>query len=482
MAGWTREIVESVELGDERLNQRLYALMEAFAEKPGASIPEACETWNDTHAAYLFFDNKAVEADAITSGAAQTTLSRCRGHQVVLAVQDTTSLDYTSHSKTEGLGPLEATTRRGLFVHSTLAVSDEGVPLGLIDQAVWARDPEDTGKRARRKKLPIEAKESAKWLRSLKQTEERLHSAGVEVVTVADREADVYELFALAEEMDSAWVIRARHDRKLKGEEGKLLAKVESAPTYACGTVEVSRSDDRPARQAKLEVRWVQVTLQPPCRAKEVIAQWWAEHPDVERLAPPRLEPVTVGVILVTEVDPPAGVEGLRWLLLTNMPVDTLEEVQLCINRYRLRWLAERYHFVLKSGCRIEKLQLEKAERLVRALAVYAVVAWRLLWLTYEARVHPQLPCSLVLHEDAWRLLLAFSSPAGKVASEPPDMRTAVREIAKLGGFLARKHDGEPGVKTIWRGLRRLNDMVLGYRALREHPELLAQFHPVTYV
>jgi len=482
MAGWTREIIESVELGDERLKQRLYALMEAFAEKPGASIPEACGTWNDTHAAYLFLDNKAVEAEAIASGAAQTTVSRCRGQKVVLAVQDTTSVDYTSHSKTEGLGPLEAANCRGLFVHSTLAVSGEGVPLGLIDQEVWARDPEDTGKRERRKELPIEAKESAKWLRSLKQTEERLHSAGVDVVTVADREADVYELFALAEEMDSGWVIRARHDRKLKGEAGKLLAKVESAPAYACGTVEVSRSDDRPARQAKLEVRRVRVTLQPPRRAKEVMVQWWAEHPYVERLAPPRLEPVTVGVVLVTEVDPPTGVEALRWLLLTNLPVDTLEQVQLCINYYRLRWLVERYHFVLKSGCRIERLQLEKAERLVRALAVYAVVAWRLLWLTYEARVHPEAPCTLILHEDAWRLLLALSSPEAKVPSEPPDMRTAVREIAKLGGFLARKHDGEPGAKTIWRGMRRLNDMVLGYRALQEHPDLLLQPHSATYV
>ena len=162
------------------------------------------------------------------------------------------------------------------------------------------------------------------------------------------------------------------------------------------------------------------------------------------------------------------------WLLLTSLPLDTPEQVLTCITYYRLRWLIERYHFVLKSGCQVERLQLEDAERLKRALVVYAAVAWRLLWLTYEARAHPEAPCTVVLDDDAWRLLWAVSYPKAVLPANPPDLHSALREIAKLGGFLGRKHDGEPGVKTLWRGLRRLTDLLAAYRALREHPELLA--------
>lgn len=482
MTGWAEEIVGGIELGDKRLNERLVALVETFAERPGSSIPEACQGWAATRAAYQFFDNEKVEAEAIIASAAQATLRRCQGQQVVLAVQDTTSLDYSSQTKIAGLGPLESPDYRGLFVHTTLVVSPEGVPLGLIGQEIWARDPEDIGKRHQRKELPVEAKESAKWLRALKQTEQRLSSAGITVVTVADREADVYELFTLARELDGQWLIRARHDRKLAGQEGKLLDAVESAPACVCATVELPRADDRPARQAKLEVRRAQVILQPPYRMKTVIGQWWAEHPEVERLAPTELCPVRVNVILVTEVDTPEGTKPLRWLLLTSLPADTPEQVLSCVDYYRLRWLAERQNYVLKSGCQVEKLQLEKAERLERALAVYALVAWRLLWLTYEARVHPQAPCTLALDEDEWRVLASLDYPRAVLPLEPPTIQEAILRIAKLGGFLGRKHDGAPGVKTLWRGMRRLNDMVLAYRALREHPDLLSETTRATYV
>ncbi len=475
MVGWAEETVGKVELGDKRLNERLVALVEAFAERPASSIPEACQDWAATRAAYQFFDNEKVEAEMIIASAAQATISRCQGQRVVLAVQDSSSLDYTRQTKIEGLGPLENAYYRGLFLHSTLAVSTQGVPLGLLSQEVWARDPEDIGKRHRRKGLPVEAKESAKWLRALKQTEQRLNSAGISVVTVADREADVYELFALAAELEGQWLIRARHDRKLAGDEGKLLGAVESARPCVCTTVELPRADDRPARQARLEVRRAQVVLQPPYRAKTVLAQWWAEHPEVERLAPEKLRPVPVGVILVTEVGPPEGVKPLRWLLLTSLSVDTPEQVLLCVGHYRLRWLAERQNYVLKSGCQVEKLQLEKAERLERALAVYALVAWRLLWLTYEARAHPEAPCTLALDEDEWRVLVSLDCPKAVLPLEPPTMQAAILRIAKLGGFLGRKHDGAPGVKTLWRGMRRLNDMLLAYRVLREHPDLLSE-------
>jgi hypothetical protein len=178
MITWTQEAIAKIELGDERLYSRLLALVEAFVERPATSIPDACQTWAATHAAYLFFDNEAVKPATIIDGAAQATLSRCQGEDLILAVQDTTSLDYTSHAVAEGLGPLENPHQRGLFVHSTLAVSAAGVPLGLVTQEVWKRDPPKIGKRKNRTDLPIEAKESAKWLWALQQTEQRLQAAG----------------------------------------------------------------------------------------------------------------------------------------------------------------------------------------------------------------------------------------------------------------------------------------------------------------
>lgn len=473
MDSWVNGVVDEIELGDERLDRRFAELVEAFAERPEASIPGACGGWTATAAAYRFFSNEAVKSERIIEGMAKATAKRCAGLSVVLAVQDTTSLDYTAHSDTEGLGPLENPKRQGLFAHTTLAVNPQGgVPLGLIGQQSWVRDPGTVGKRHQRKELPVEAKESARWLVGLKETEARLGST-TRVVTVADREADIYELFALSHELKGDWLIRARHDRKLAGAEGRLVATVEQAPICVCTMVDLPRTDEREARRAKLTVRRAQVVLVPPRRSVGVIAQWWAEHPEATRLAPSKLGPVRVGVVLVKEVDVPEGAKPVRWLLLTSLPVETVEQALTCIEYYRLRWLVERFHFVLKSGCGIEKLQLEKADRLRRALALHSEVAWRHLWLTYEARANPDAPCTRVLDEPTWRLLWMADCPTTALPVQPPNLRTAVRKIAMLGGFLGRKNDGEPGVKTIWRGLQRLYDMAAGYRLLQQHPDLL---------
>ncbi len=488
-----------VELGDERLNKRLPMLVEAFLERPAASIPEATGSWAATQAAYRFFSNEQVAPEKLIEGLALATARRCLGLPLVLAVQDTTSLDYTSHTDTAGLGPLEHPAHRGLFVHSTLAVdpsSSGGVPLGLLGQEVWARPTESrAAKGESRKVLPVEAKESTRWLVGLKQTVARIRAqvsqpkaepkAEPKVLTVADREADLYEVFALAYLLSADWLIRARHDRKLQGDEGRLLQAVERAPISVCTLVDLVRTDERIARRAKLSVRFCEVVLVPPRRAVGALAEWWEQHPEVAHLAPERLEPVRVGVVLVDEVGAPAGEKPLRWLLLTSLSVKTAEEALAVIGYYRLRWLVERYHFVLKSGCQIERLQLETAERLRRALAVYSEVAWRLLWLTYQARATPDLPWPMVstviaggvvpegLAELDWRVLYLAVSPKAPLSNEAPDLRTVVRMIARLGGFLGRKGDGEPGVKTLWRGLRRLDDLVAGYRLFSAHPELL---------
>lgn len=473
MTTWVDEIVGDIELGDPRRNQRLRTLLQTLVKRPAESIPQACNSWAETLAAYRFFSNDAIAPEAIIAGLTQATLARCQGQPYVLAIQDTTTLDYSHQSKTSGLGPLETAKQRGLMLHTTLAVGANGVPLGILDHQCWARDPTAIGSRHQRQKVPVEGKESAKWLRALQRTE-ALVGERASVITVADREADLYELYALAQTLKGSWLIRARHNRRLVGEEKRLLRAVEQAPLGATVTVELPRADNRPARTAILEVRWCSVVLRPPKRNQAAISQWWAAHPATEQLSPAPLKPLRVGAILVSEAQPPVGQQPVSWLLLTNLPLGSLERVIACIEYYRLRWLVERYHFVLKSGCRIEHLQLEEVERLQRALAVYVGVAWRLLWLTYEARARPEAPCSVVFATDEWRLLAAMFPQLAQPSGQPPTLGKVVRQIAQLGGFLSRQGDGQPGVKTLWRGLKRLEDRVMTYRFLRDHPELLS--------
>lgn len=338
-------------------------------------------------------------------------------------------------------------------MHTALAVSTAGVPLGPLHQHTWTRDPATLGKRAQRNQKETAEKESQRWLDALAATEAAL-PADQMVITVADREADFYDLFAAPRRPGSHLLIRAKPRRRVRHVERLLGQAVRATAAAGTLTVDLRRGDDRPPRQAVLTIRFATVDIAPP-----------STHPRRKELPHLRLT-----AILTEEENPPAGPEPVRWWLLTTLPIATLADAVQAVGWYALRWLVERYHYVLKSGCRIEQLQLETAERLGRALATYAVVAWRLLWLTYEARRVPEASCEAVLPRDQWQVLHRVIHKTDTVPVSPPSLREAVRQIARLGGFLARKGDGEPGVKTIWRGLRRLDDLVTGWKLSRKKP------------
>jgi hypothetical protein len=415
--------------------------------------------------AYRLFANPGVEPARIIAAQAARTAARCRNATRVLVVQDTTSLDYSRHPRTTGLGVLDNGHAQGLLVHSSLVINEAGTPLGVVAQEVWARENHPERPEDWRYRVPLEAKESRKWLTGLRQSHERL-GPDVAVVTVADREADVFELFALASALHRDWIVRARHDRVVAEEPGRLVAGVEATEVGAEATVTVSCPKGQHTRTAHTQVRWAPVTLPPPAeKAKQAIAEWWEAHPEVARIVPTPLDPVAVSVVLVSEGDPPAGVEPVHWLLVTSLPVTTAAEALECVTYYQWRWLIERFHFVLKSGCRIERLQLADATALTRALAILSGVAWHLLALTFRAREEPTAPCTTVVPPAMWQALWATQSPGRPVPPEPPDVQTFVRAVARLGGFLGRRHDGEPGVTTLWRGLMRLHDLTTAYAA-----------------
>jgi hypothetical protein len=366
----------------------------------------------------------------------------------VLAVQDTTSLDYTCCPGTTGLGPLDSSLCRGLMVQSVLLLDEQGTPLGLIDQRVWARE-EGAKKSESRRTRPPEEKESWRWRRAFDAVQKRIPPE-IEVVGIADRESDIYFVLGMPRREGMHLLIRSAHDRRVESEHPRLRAEVEAAPVLGTYTLDLERSRARKARSAQLEVRAAPVTLKKPRHGTN------GEGVEGD---------VKVWAVLVREIGyVHKGESAVEWLLLATWPVQSLEAAVECAQMYAQRWKVERYHYVLKSGCQIEDLQLETADRLERALALYSVVAWRLLAMNYLARASPDAPCTVALEDDEWRVLMAMKGIRN--LRQPPTIREAVRRIAALGGFIGRKGDGEPEVKTLWWGWRRLCDFILAARAL----------------
>lgn len=453
MQSWAAQELRRAQLGDGRLNRRLVRVVEDLAAQPSASVPQASGTWAATKGVYRFWDSEQVTPEAIRASHTQSTVERVGAYPLVLAIQDTTDLDFAHHPATQGLGPLDNIFQHGLKVHSSLAASSEGVPLGLLHQAVWVRDPDQVGVSQRRRQRETKDKESQRWLTALAASQAVVPEA-VSVVTVADSEADIYDLFALERRPGSHLLIRGTHNRRVDHTARYLWAAVRQSPERGQYRLALRRKEGQAARTATLQVRYVSLEIQPP------------RH----HLQRGVLSPVPLQVILVEERTAPPGVTPICWLLLTSLPVESLTDALRYVRWYSYRWLIERYHFVLKSGCRLEKLQLEEAERIQRALATYGIVAWRLLWLTYEARQNPDAACDGVLEAHEWQSLYSKIHQTSHPPATPPTLRQAVRWIAQLGGFLGRKHDGEPGVQTIWLGLRRLSDIAAMWQLLRPSP------------
>ena len=402
--------------------------------------------------AYRFFSNRRVQARNIFEAHAASTMERVKGRRVVLAAQDTTYFNFTSHPRTSGLGPIGAhnTKQRGFLMHSAMAVdADNGAPLGLMGAVLWSRAAAAPNEKKTRSAPSPQEKESARWLKMLRHVTAGV-PAGTEVVAVSDRESDTIEYLQLAVTGGHKVLVRATHDRKLAtAEEQRLWQAVEATDLLGLVSVTVRRADDRPARRAIVALQATTVIIAPPSGKRA-------------------LGPVKVTGLLAREADCPEGQTPLHWLLLTTLPVATVDDAARCLRWYTYRWRIERFHFVLKSGCRVEELQLTEAARIQRALAAFAVVAWRVLALTYAAREHPEEPCTRFLGADEWRALACFVQKTPEPPSTPPDLHTAVRWIANLGGFIGRKSDGEPGVKVLWRGLRRLPDITDMWRIMRQ--------------
>ena len=448
---WAEEELAASPLPGQRLRRRAMELTRDFFARPQANIPQACGSRAKTKAAYRFFDHPKVSMRTILQGHYEATMRRAQQYPVVLAVQDTTDLNYSAHPQTEQLGPIADGKHGqvGLLVHDTMLYNLEGTPLGLLDVQCWVRDDEEMGQD--RRDLPIEQKESSKWLHSFRAASAlQAQCPQTQIVSMGDREADLYELFIAARDdpHQTKLLVRAFQDRRLAGAEKPFLwEQILGQEAVVSMKLKVPRKKKQPARTAIVEVRYQAVELPAPSRKRE-------------------LGPVKLWAVSVVEKEAPPGVEPVEWMLLTNLPVESPQAALEKIQWYCLRFQIEVYHRTLKSGCKIEERQLGSAERIESCLGIDLLVAWRIVHLTKLGRETPEVPCTVFFEEAQWQSVFFFITRQAP-PKQPPTLRTILLMVAQLGGFLGRKSDGQPGAKSMWLGLQRMDDLAEMWRAFK---------------
>ena len=467
--GWAAEEMGQAALGDKRLNARLVSICDRFSEAPECPINQACEDWAETKAAYRFFGNQAVIAADILEPHRQMTAQRAQPYKTILAIQDTSYFVYTSHHKTAGLGRMSLKKGKnvqkiysnGLIMHACLGVTTEGLPLGLLDQRVFVRKLLSAKRRRLADVTPIEKKESYRWLESLRNTHAIM--GDTQVVTVCDREGDIYGLFELSDCLQSPVLVRANVDRAVNKKSRyaekdvvSLWGFMRDRPAAGTKTIAIPQRKAtahvkaRNARTAILTVKFGAFGFSPP---RNNIKHRKSHLPDLPMYA-----------VYAYESEPPENEEPVEWMLITNLPVTTFQEACEKVAWYCLRWRIEMYFKVLKSGFNVEDCRLATGDRRTRYLTVMSVVAWRLFMITLIARTAPATPCTEFLTDPEWKVLFRCVNKGKPLPHAIPAVRDVVVWIARLGGFLARKHDGLPGILTLWRGWKRLADLTDGWR------------------
>lgn len=455
-AGWAAHEFALAPLPDQRLVSRLISMATDFALQPTASIPQACGSWAKTKAAYRFFDHDGITPEDLLAAHVQATVQRAAAHPLVLCVQDTTSLNYSTHPQTRGLGPIGNNRDKtiGLFLHSTLALTPKGEPLGLLQAQSWTRSTDTFGRSSHeRNRTPRDQKESQKWMDSFTACQALApQCADTTLVNVADREGDLYDLFvaALAAADVSAvprvhLLVRAQHDRQVAHAQKYLWDFLAAQRVGGRLKIQVPRKNGQPGRLATLSIRYAPVTLRAPCLKEDQ-------------------PPLRLWAVEARETRPPKGATPICWRLLTTLPVESLEAAVEKVRWYAQRWQIEVLHKVLKSGCQVEQRQLETAARLQRVVRVDLIVAWRVLGLCKAGRETPEGLASDWLSAEQWRALACYMHERTKPPRRPPTLRQAVRWIAQLGGFLGRRRDGEPGPIVVWRGLQQLRAITAAWK------------------
>jgi hypothetical protein len=433
-----------------------------LSENPSGSISRVCGGDDAAQeGAYKLIENEAVRPDGIAEGMFLRTARRVEECEVCLAVQDTTGVSF-SHSIAEGLKENGSPT--GYMVHSTLMVdASNREPLGLLDQERWIREEKSKRHNADTRKVrSYENKESFKWALASSRVERRLKSMS-NIVTVCDREADIFEFLQFQISRGHRFAVRATQDRRLETAEGRLWSRVSEQPALGTRQVTITQrgaqregwaQSARPSRKgrvATVEIRAAHVVLRPPRNRK------------IEGAVA-----IEVNAIYVSEVAPPENAEGISWMLLTTESVSTFEKAEAVVDYYSCRWVIEEFHKAWKSGCKIEERKLQAIENLERMMVITAAVAVRILQLKAVAEAGDEdMLCDRFLTTDEWQCLFAVTAQQEPLPDKPPTANWAYYSLAKLAGWTDSKRTGRVGWQTLWVGWEALQKHLIGWRAAR---------------
>lgn len=445
---WVSRQYQTLDLADARLEKRCLQIASILAEQPQDSLNQAAENWAQAKGAYRFIENARVTAQDLQTPIGDAAAKACASHRTIIAVQDTTTLSFDSARQANGLGTInDSPQARGMFYHPVLALEENGLTIGLLDQQYWCRETQVKHKAKTRKKRSIKEKESAKWLKGAVGANLALKTnlppkQRPKVIHVFDSEGDVHETFQLIETLEDSAVIRSAQNRRAvtgQGQSGLAHDLVRQAPLLGEITIDVPRKPGQKKRTANLQLRAVTVTLTP------------------RKNKYPHRYPITLNLVEAWEPEPPGKTTPLHWLLWTTEKVDDFNDALRIMRIYTLRWKIEDFFLVLKQGCRIEKVQFQDAERLAKLLSLYAPIATRILKCRDWARLQPEAPCTHILTDQEWKALWLYIHKKTPAEDQtPPTLAQAVLWIGRIGGHLNRKSDGMPGVKTLWLGFRDL--------------------------
>lgn len=456
---WSRSEVDETAFRDARLGRRFGDLLRCLSDRMGGTIPLACQDWASTKAAYRFFSNPKVEEGGILAGHLEATKARYAASDgPILVLQDTTEFTYqrrnphdvgftkSVNSGRDKSGRLRHHAVCGILMHSSLVVTEEGLPLGLAAVKFWNRDKfKGTAQLKRRinpTRVPIEAKESVRWLDNLRQSVALLGQPD-RCVHVGDRESDIYELYCLAKDLGTHFVVRTVVDRLAGNGDHTVKIEMHEAPSAGMHSIEV-RVDNDTVERVTLDIRFKRIHVCPPIGKQK------------------RYPALDLTVIHASEVDAPLGRKPILWKLVTDLEVADLDAAIEKIRWYSARWKIEVFHKILKSGCRAEDAKLRTADRLVNLVALFCIVSWRVMWMTMMARAAPDADPALAFTATEITILDRVVTDSGNRRAKPGTLQLYLTKLSRLGGYLARRSDPPPGNTVVWRGLRRLVDIQIG--------------------
>lgn len=445
------------QFGDKRIDRRANYMLGTMANHCQKSLPEIFCNNADLKGAYRFFDNNLVTPKKILQPHIEATIKRCKSQDVVLALHDSSDCDYDYMDCLEGFESMHTHVDKGFRIHPILVTTEKGTPLGLLNSFDYTRKIKDTPIK-HRNSLPIEEKESYRWLLGYREACKLAEQApNTTVISIADRECDIYECFAEAQDPNithrAEILVRAKHNRSLLEPTDKTVDKLEKklirSPIQYETKITTSQYGKK-KRKAHLIIRASEIIFKAPntCKKKS-------------------LAPVKMNAVLITELEPPKDEEPLCWLLLTTLPIDTIENIKRIITLYSQRWSIEIFFKVLKSGCKIDSRRFQESDRIENFIAFAMIVAWKVMLITYLPREYPEASCSLLFTEIEWKLIyMRVYENKGSLPQEEPTLKEISVLVAMLGGYQKRKEP--PGIQTTWRGFVRVIDMVYGYELTKK--------------